>query len=400
MDTNLKTPVPYIVKFACTLLALYLIVVIIQATETVLVPLLFSILIAISLFPMAQFFEKKLRFGKALAAIVAVVIAIIILGGLLWFIINQSINIGRDASAIQNKIMSVIESCSVYLHDKFGIEQSEIIQKLREEGNKQLSNAGAYVTTFFGSLGSMLTNFIMVPLYTFFLLYYRDFFREFFFKAFKKTPIEVVNNVLNKIYHVVQSYLIGLITVMGIVAILNTAGLMFMGIEYAWFFGSLASLLMLLPYIGITIGSILPALFALATKDSYWYAVGVIGWFQLVQFLEGNIITPNITGSKVSINPLMSIIAIILGGMLLGFTGLILALPLVAVLKVLFDSIPSTEAFGFVIGEPEEEHLKRNSTNKFLMKFGIKIPQMNTEKDKKNPPKEHENVEIEEDDKK
>lgn len=382
MEANLKTPIPYIVKFACTLLALYLIVVIIQATETVLVPLLFSILIAISLFPMARFFEKRLRFGKALAAIVAVIIAIIILGGLLWFIINQSINIGKDASAIQDKIMSVITSCSDYLHDKFGIEQSEIIQKLREEGNKQLSNAGAYATTFFGSLGSVLTNFIMVPLYTFFLLYYRDFFREFFFKAFKKTPNEIVNNVLNKIYYVVQSYLIGLVTVMAIVAVLNTVGLMFMGIEYAWFFGSLASLLMLLPYIGITIGSILPALFALATKDSYWYAVGVIGWFQVVQFLEGNIITPNITGSKVSINPLMSIIAIILGGMLLGFTGLILALPLVAVLKVLFDSMPSTEAYGFVIGEPEEEHLKRNSTNKFLAKFGIKIPNKNAEKEK------------------
>src|SRR5690606_3585764 len=135
--------------------------------------------------------------------------------------------------------------------------------------------------------------------------------------------------------------------------------------------GSLAALLMLLPYIGIAIGSILPALFALAVKDSAWYAIGVVAWFQVVQFLEGNIITPNIVGSKVSINPLMAIIGILLGGMLFGLAGLILALPFIATLKVLFDAIPNMQAFGFLIGEPEKEHLKRNATQELLMKWGI-----------------------------
>ncbi|MGO1522049.1 MAG: AI-2E family transporter, partial [Sphingobacterium sp.] len=148
-------------------------------------------------------------------------------------------------------------------------------------------------------------------------------------------------------------------------------GLMALGIDYAWFFGSLAALLMLLPYIGIAIGSILPAFFALAVKDSAWYAVGVVAWFQVVQFLEGNIITPNIVGSKVSINPLMAIIGIVLGGMLFGLAGLIIALPLIATLKVIFDAIPSMEAFGFLIGEPGKLHLKRNSTQELLSKWGI-----------------------------
>src|SRR3546814_5216445 len=105
---------------------------------------------------------------------------------------------------------------------------------------------------------------------------------------------------------------------MAIVAVLNTGGLYLLGIQYAWFFGTLASLLLLIPYIGIAIGSLLPALFALATKDSAWYALGVIGWFQVVQFLEGNFITPNIVGGKVSINPLMAIISLLLGGLLFG----------------------------------------------------------------------------------
>lgn len=361
---------PYSINLASSLLALVLILGLMYVSQSILIPLLFATLISISLFPLAKLFER-LRMGKAFAALLAVIVAIAIISGIIWFIVHQSIIIGKDASSITAKVLSVLEQGQAWLQEKFGIERNQVMEKLREQGNKSMENVGGLVTSTFGSLGNTLANAILVPLYCFFMLYYRDFFREFFFKAFKSSPQRKVNEVLNKIYQVVQSYLVGLITVMGIVAVLNTGGLMLMGIDYAWFFGSLAALLMLLPYIGIAIGSILPALFALAIKDSAWYAVGVIAWFQVVQFLEGNIITPNIVGSKVSINPLMAIVGIIIGGMLFGLAGLIIALPLIATLKVIFDAIPSMEAFGFLIGEPEKEHLKQNSTQELLRKWGI-----------------------------
>ncbi len=361
---------PYSFELAASLFATVLLIGLMYVTQGVLLPLLFAILLAISLFPLARFFEK-LHLGKAFSAMLAVIIAIAVISGLIWFIVHESIIIGKDASSITEKVLSVLERGQKWIEDQFGIHRSEVMEQLRDQGNKALENAGGMVTATFGSIGNMLASAILVPLYVFFLLYYRDFFREFFFKAFRKSPQHKVNEVLNKIYEVVQSYLVGLVTVMGIVAVLNTAGLMLLGIDYAWFFGSLASLLMLLPYIGIAIGSILPALFALAVKDNAWYAVGVIAWFQVVQFLEGNIITPNIVGSKVSINPLMAIIGILLGGMLFGLAGLILALPLIATLKVIFDASPGMSAVGFLIGEPEKMHLKRNSTQELLMKWGI-----------------------------
>ena len=361
---------PYAINLAASLFALVLILALLYVAQDVLLPILFATLISISLFPLARLFER-LRLGKAFSALLAVIVAITVISAILWFIVHQSIIIGKDASAITDKVLSVLENGQNWLQDRFGIERNQVLDKLKEQGNKTLENAGGVITATFGSIGNMLASAILVPLYSFFMLYYRDFFREFFFKAFKSTPQTKVDEVLNKIYTVVQSYLVGLITVMGIVAILNTVGLMLMDIEYAWFFGTLASLLMLLPYIGIAIGSILPALFALATKDTAWYALGVVAWFQVVQFLEGNIITPNIVGSKVSINPLMAIIGILLGGMLFGLAGLILALPFIATLKVIFDAIPSMEAFGFLIGEPEKQHLKRNSTQELLMKWGI-----------------------------
>lgn len=369
MDNNSKK-YPYSLDLASSFIAMALLLAFMYVTQSLLVPLLFSILISISLFPLARLLER-MRLGKAFAAVLSVLIAIAIIWAIGWFIVHQSIIIGKDASAITAKVVSVLERAQNWVEQSFGIERSEIMNQLRDQGNKMASNAGSVVTATFGSIGNMVAGVVLVPLFSFFLLYYRDFFREFFFRAFKSVPHTKVDTTLNKIYDVVQSYLLGLITVMGIVAVLNTVGLMAMGIEYAWFFGTLASLLMLLPYIGIAIGSILPALFALAVKDNAWYAIGVVAWFQVVQFLEGNIITPNIVGSKVSINPLMAIIAILLGGMLFGLSGLILALPLTATIKVLFDAIPTMEAFGFLIGEPEKEHLKRNSTQVLLMKWGV-----------------------------
>lgn len=356
----------YALELAASLLSLTLIVTILYVLQGIMLPLMFAILIAISLFPVTKFFER-LRLGTVVSALLSIILAIAVLSGLLYFIVHQTIIIGRDGSAIVEKFITILDTVQVWLHDQFGLEPSQVTERIRAEANNVVSHAGAYLSAAFGSIGSMITGAVLVPLYAFFLLYYRVFFREFFFRAFKSTPKDIVNNTLNKIYDVVQSYLLGLITVMGIVAVLNTVGLWVLGIQYAWFFGTLASLLMLLPYIGIAIGSILPAIFALATKDSAWYAIGVIGWFQLVQFLEGNIITPNIVGSKVSINPLMAIIAIVLGGMLFGLGGLVIALPFVATVKVIFDAIPSMQAFGFLIGEPERYHLKRKA-NVILLK--------------------------------
>lgn len=373
---------PYSYELASCLLALVLIITVLYFLQGVLVPLMFSILIAISLFPVARFLEK-FNLNRVVSSILSVILAVVVISGLIWFIVHQVIVIGHNGTDLQDRFITIFNTIQHWVTIKFGVAPGDLTQKFRELSSKALSNAGTYLTAAFGSVGGILAGLIIVPLFSFFLLYYRDFFREFFFHAFKSTPQDKVHETLNKIYTVVQSYLLGLVTVMAIVAILNTIGLMILGVEYAWFFGTLASLLMLLPYIGIAIGSILPALFALATRDSYWYAIGVVAWFQVVQFLEGNLITPNIVGGKVSINPLMAVIAILLGGMLFGLAGLILALPLTAVIKVLFDAIPSMKAFGFLIGEPEKYHLKRHSTMVLLKRWQLKDKLQENDKNKK-----------------
>ncbi|HUH18185.1 AI-2E family transporter [Albibacterium sp.] len=361
---------------AARLVSIVLIILIMYCLQSVLVPLLFSMLFAITLYPLSRMMERW-KFPRLLSSVIAVIIGIIIISGLIYLIVNQALNIGKNGNDMADKLQGILVVILDWANTKLGVTDVMISQKFHEFTDNALSNATTYLQTAFSSIGGILSSVILVPLFVFFMLYYRDFFREFFLISFKSTGKERVNTILNNIYSVVQNYLVGLITVMGIVAILNTAGLLLMGISYAWFFGILAALLMLIPYIGIAIGSILPALFAIATKDSAWYSIGVIVWFQIVQFLEANFITPNIVGSKVSINPLMSIVGLLLGGMLFGLAGLILALPLIAITKVILDSIPSLSHFGFLIGEPDKIHLT-SQTNIIKLK----------RRQRKTPPKE------------
>lgn len=346
-----------------SLLALGLVVAGLYLLQSILVPILFAIILAATLFPLANLLEKW-RFSRAMAALTALLAAFLLLAGFSYLFVSQTINIGKDASDIVDKIQQVIAKGEVWISETFGLSKTDITARIKEQLDKATPGIGTAITGFFGSVGSIFSLGILVPLMIFFFLYYREFFREFFVKACYNSSRQKVEDTLSKIYTALKNYLGGMISVMGIVAVLNSVGLLIIGIEYAWFFGILASLLMLLPYIGIAIGSVLPALFALATKDSYWSAVAVVGWFQLVQILEGNFITPNVVGGKVSLNPLVSILSLFFFSMLFGFAGLILALPLMAILKVLFDAVPQLRPYGFLLSEPKKKYLQTHRQRK------------------------------------
>src|SRR5690554_5930869 len=366
---------------AARLLVLLLIIIFVYVLKGLVVPLLFAIIFSITLLPLCRFLER-IRLPRALASILSVIVAGSVISGIIYFIVNQVIVIGTGGEDIGKNFLNIYDSIQAFLEERFGVEPGSITNRLREEGQKALSNAGSYISAAFSSAGGTLANAVLVPIYIFFMLYYRDFFTEFFIRANRSDPPEETLETLGEIFQVIQSYLLGMVMVMGIVAVLNTAGLLVLGIQYAWFFGTLAALLILLPYIGIAIGSIIPALFALATMDNYWYALGVILWFQVVQFLEGNFITPNIVGGKVSLNPLVAILSLLLGGMLFGLAGLILALPLVASIKILLNLDESTRPFSFLIGEPEKYHVSGDSHEELRKRYHVPVEEeIKAEKD-------------------
>lgn len=343
-------------NLATTLATLTLIVFILWTLQSIVIPLLFSIILAVLVYPLANWMEK-FKISRILSTTLSLIIAVIFILLISYIIVIQAIEIADDASNITNKLSKLYHEILIWISSTLNISQTELLDSIIYELKEAISTIGSYTVMFFQSFSEILSISVLIPIFSFFFLFYREAFKVFFVKAFSLAPKEKVEETVSKMYDALQNYMIGQLTVMFIIAILNTIGLYFLGIKFAWFFGILASLLMILPYIGITIGSIFPAIFALATLDSPYYALGVVTWFLFVQFLEGNFITPYIVGSKIALNPLASMLAIILGGMLFGFAGFILALPIAALLKVLFDASPRTEAFGFILGDLEDENL-------------------------------------------
>ncbi|PQA58159.1 AI-2E family transporter [Siphonobacter curvatus] len=361
---------PYPVRLAAILICVLLIIYGLYALQGVVTLLLFSLLLAMLLFPLCRKLERW-KFPRVAAIFVCLVILIGVLVGIGWVVSMQMANFSDDFPKFQNKMNAVLDRAQEMANDQLGLDKTRQNTEIRRITNDVLHNSGSYITTFLSSTTSTLADLSLIPLFVFFILLYRDFFRSFVYKLFSKTKRSRLDDVLSKIYVVVQGYLAGLVLVIGIVACLNTTGLLILGIDYAWFFGTLAAVLLLVPYIGILIGSLLPTIYALVTKDSPMYAVGVIGVFSFVQILEGNFITPYVVGSKVSVNPLAAMVVLILGGQLWGISGLVLALPVTAIVKVICDNVDGLKPYGFLLGDPE---YSRGA----VVKSSSKLPKLDT----------------------
>ncbi|MCE7068399.1 AI-2E family transporter [Dyadobacter sp. CY326] len=351
---NKDKDTPLYLKLASILVALIAIVYILFSLRETIIPLAFSVLLAILLHPVCVWLERHRvpRIGAILLSILSLFVVLVVLG----YVVSLQIgSFAEELPRITEKAEAILDQTFTMGERYFNISRTQQVSEAKKYLINALSEGRAVLLSTLVTTTGALSTSILIPLYIFFFLLYRDFFRRFVHKAITNVPDESLNILLKKIYDVIQSYLSGLFLVILIVGVLNSIGLLILGIPHAIFFGFLAGFLILIPYIGILIGSVLPALLAIVTMDSPWYAVGVVGVMGFVQFLEGNFITPNIVGSKVSVNPLAAIIALFLGGQLWGLSGLILALPVTAILKVVFDTIPSMEPYGFLLGEPVHE---------------------------------------------
>ncbi|WP_192820987.1 AI-2E family transporter [Rufibacter sp. LB8] len=359
----MELKIPSFAKYVLILLGLYLLLFFLQTFSSILIPLCFSALFALLLLPMTRVMERKLP--RALAITICLVLVIIVLALLVWFLSSQLASFSEELKEINSKISMLIAKFQGFLQEQFGIKPTNKNEFL-EKAMGTITQSG---TAFLGSTISLttgaLTVFTLIPIYVFCMLYFRDHLRQFMFQFIANNRRGSLMDTVDNIQRVVQGYLSGLLIVICIVSVLNSVGLLVMGVEYAIFFGVLAAILTIIPYIGILIGALFPALFVLVDTGSIGQALIVVAIFGFVQFLEGNFITPYIVGSRVSINPFAAILALIIGGEIWGAPGMILSIPIIAILKVLFDAYEPLKPFGFLLSDVHQE----NKENKFLKKL-------------------------------
>jgi putative heme transporter len=347
---------PYIARFAFALITVSILVYWLRILQDILVPLFISIILSMSVLPISNWLENK-GLNRIWAVNITLVLFSVMAGFIIYLASAQIGSFGEMLPQLQTKFLDLVSKLQVWAENNFHIAKKAQVAQLKKYSSGMLSSGGTVFTTAISTTGSVLGDILLIPIYMFFLLYYRDFFKMFFYKVFAGTNRSKIDVVLGKIYVAVHGYLTGLVTVTLIVGTLNTIGLLALGIDYAVFFGFLAAALLIIPFVGILIGSVLPIIVALITKDSPMYAVGVAGVFTFVQFLEGNFITPQIVGSKISINGLVAIIALLLGSALWGISGMALSLPTIAILKVIFDNVEELKPYGYLMSEPDHNRL-------------------------------------------
>lgn len=316
----------------------------------IVIPILISSFLSIVLAPAVNWLQKKL--SLTISILLVLFFSILILVGAIWIIGDQLASLTQDLPNLETKFTALAENISHQLQNLLGINAVDQNQMIKEV----LKTVSGLATNVLVSTTSTLSLIIQIPIYIFLFLLYRERFKAFIISILPKSEELTWKKDIES---VLQGYISGLLLVTIIIAILNTIGLAILGIDHAIFFGVFAGLLTIIPYVGIFIGATLPAIFALLTKDSIWYTIGVIGLFSVVQFLEGNFITPRITGSKVSINALAAIVALVIGGKILGIAGMILAVPLTGVLKVILAH--STHLKSFVILLDDSNGEKENA---------------------------------------
>jgi predicted PurR-regulated permease PerM len=303
--------------------------------QDIVIPFAFAAILSVVMLPVIK--KLEVRLGTTLSILLVLLATIILIGLFLWLIVTQLISLVDDLPNLQTKFESFINQTSRTLRRDFGVSTSE--------QNKMVGDVMKNISTYLGNLLVSTTNVIsalvQIPIYIFLFLIYRDKFRSFLINLLGTGELTWRKDV----ERVIQGYVSGLFLVTLIIAALNSIGLMIVGIDHAIFFGILSGILTIIPYVGIIIGALFPIVMALITKDSVWYAIGVVIVFSIVQFLEGNFITPRITGSKVSINALAAIVALLLGGKILGIAGMILAIPGIGLLKILLSQSSRLKPF-------------------------------------------------------
>lgn len=321
----------------------------------IVVPILLSAIISIVLLPVMKRLEK--RIPSWLAITLVLLASLVIFLAFAWLIVQQISGLVRDLPNLQSKYNTLADQVSQTLQQAFGMSANEQNQMLKDG----ISTLSAYATALLSATTNLISLVVQIPIYIFLFLIYRDRFKAFFISLMEQSKEFTWKK---DIENVVQGYISGLLLVTLIIAVLNSVGLLILGIDHAIFFGILSGVLTIIPYVGIFIGATLPVLMALLTKDSLWYPLGVIIIFSVVQFLEGNFITPRITGSKVSINALAAIIALLIGGKILGLAGMILAIPALGVLKIILGQTTHLKSFVILIEDTpiEKENTEETKT--------------------------------------
>ena len=341
---------PVTVKRSIELLGLCAIALVISNARDIVTPLLMAFFLSILLLPIYRKL-RQWRLPEVAAILCALLTAILIIVGIGWFFSIQVGNLLSDIPEIQKNLNSHWHNISGWINQKTNFTTTQQLQWLQKQSNGLLGNAGSYLSGAALSVTSVFIFVGLLPIYTFLILFYKNTLLRFAFLWFKPEQHDTVQATVTEAEAIIKSYLVGLMIQIAYITVLLGGLLAILGIKHALLIGIIFAILNLIPYVGALIGNIIGVLLTLTSSQDLTPIITVLLAIAAVQFLDNNILMPRIVGSKVKLNALASIVGVIIGGALAGVAGMFLSLPVMAILKIIFDNSLPFRQWGILLGD-------------------------------------------------
>lgn len=341
---------PLTVRRSIELLGLCLLIALFSVANTIIMPLLMAFFVSLMLLPMYRFL-RKIKIPEVIAIILAILTATLIIIIIFGFVSLQIASLVNDFPQLEKNLNLHWNTLSAWINRNLNLSADEQIKVLQKQGTNLLNNAGSYLSGAALSLTGVFVFIGLLPIYIFLILFYKNLLLRFVFLWFNRDDHPQVESTLRESEVMVKSYLIGLMIQVTYMTVLLGGILLIIGIKHAMLIAIIFAILNLIPYIGALIGNLIGVLLTLTSSAELWHVFAVLIAITVVQLLDNNILMPRIVGSKIKINALVSIIGVIIGGTLAGVSGMFLSLPLIAILKIIFDHTTEFRHWGLLLGD-------------------------------------------------
>lgn len=346
MNASLKFP--FYAKASLVFIGLFAFIGMLFIAQRIIVPVIYATIIAIVLSPIVDFFVRK-KMNRLIAITITIILVIASTLSVITLLSVQLMQFADSFPILIQKFHLLLDQTVVWSSHHFNISVRKINLWITEKNLELIKGSGSAIGQTIIDTGSVLIVLVLIPVYVFMILFYQPLLIEFIHKLFKSSDQKEVSEVISATKKIIRSYLVGLLLEAAIIATLNSTCLLILGIDYAILLGVIGAIVNVIPYIGGVVAVTLPMLIALATKTPT-YALLVLVFYIIIQFVDNHFIIPKVVASKVKLNALISVIVVLAGGALWGIPGMFLSIPLIAIIKVIFDHIEALKSWGFLLG--------------------------------------------------
>jgi putative permease len=347
--TEKKFAAPFYERLSLVLVGLIALGYLIILGKDFIDPLIFGFLFSILLLPVATFFEKKLRFPRGLSSLFSILVLIGLIAGVLFLVGSQIAKLADDWPMLKKQVAQSIEDLRQWVQYSFHINMDKQMDYVHTATSKIMSSGTDVIGGTFGAISSLMLFYVFILIFTFLILLYRRLLFKFLLEVSGDDNQQTVYDIVENVQKILRQYILGLLLEMFIVSCVACTIFLLIGIKYAVLLGIIVGLFNIIPYVGIFTALLLSSIITFATgnvKDALWVALSVLG----IHAVDSNVLLPMVVGSKVRLNALISFLGIVVGELMWGLSGMFLAIPVIAILKIVFDRIESLKPWGLLLG--------------------------------------------------